>query len=80
MLREIFEFESLLTRDDRRGEAMTVLRERLSRLSKTASADGDTPERSLARRVLQAVVFGASTRTEDHQYLMLVGQYRQPLR
>lgn len=80
MLQEFFEYEALLAREDRHTEALTLLRERLSRLSKAASVNADTPERSLARRVLQAVAFGAPTRTEDQEYLMLVDKYRLPLR
>jgi hypothetical protein len=77
MLREIVEFESRLAYEERHAEAMTLLRDRLSRLSKTGSGELDTPERSQARRVLRAVIFGAPSRTEDQQYLMLVEQFRR---
>jgi dienelactone hydrolase len=76
MLREIFGFEARLADEERRSEALMLLRDRLSRLWRTGSGEADTPERSQARRVLHAVAFGASHRSEDRQYLRLLEQYR----
>ena len=76
MLREMFGFEAQLPDDNRRSEALMHLRERLSRLSKAAAADAETPERDQARRILSALTFGAAQRTEDPHYLALLQQYR----
>ena len=76
MLREMFGFEAQLPDDNRRSEALMHLRERLSRRSKSAAADADTPERDQARRILSALTFGAAQRTEDPHYLALLQQYR----
>jgi predicted esterase len=76
LLREIFGLEAQLADDNRRSEALMLLRDRLSRLRKTATAATETPERSQARRVLQAVTFGAAGRTEDQHYLAVLEQYR----
>ena len=72
----IIELEAQLADDNRRSEALMLLRDRLSRLRKTATAVTETPERSQARRVLQAVTFGAAGRTEDQHYLAVLEQYR----
>jgi predicted esterase len=76
MLREMFGFEAQLPDDNRRSEALMHLRERLSRLSKAATADVETPERDQARRILFALTFGAAQRTQDPHYLALLQQYR----
>jgi hypothetical protein len=75
MLGEIFEVERQLG-DDRRDMALMTLRERLSKLSRTATSDAETPERSQARRVLRAITAGASERVQDRGYLTLLEQYR----
>jgi len=74
-LGEIFDLERQLG-DDRRDMALLTLRERLSKLSRTAASEADTPERSQARRVLRAITAGASERVQDPGYLKLIEQYR----
>jgi hypothetical protein len=53
-----------------------TLRERLTRLSRRATADADTPDRQQARRVLRLITAGALERTSDRQYLQLLEQLR----
>ena len=79
-LREIFENEAQLADENRHGMAMLTLRDRLTRLSRRASSDADTPDRSQAIRVLRAVVFGARERVDDREYLELLDQFRGPKR
>ena len=78
MLEEIFALEARLGSDDGREVALMMLRDRLSKLSRKAAAETDTPERSQARRVLRSVTAGASSRVQDREYLMLLEQYRLP--
>jgi len=75
MLGEIFELESRL-RDDGRRVALMTLRDRLSKLSRQAASEADTPQRSQARRVLRSITAGASGRVQDREYLTLLEQYR----
>ena len=75
MLGEIFELESRLG-DDGRLPALMTLRDRLTKLSRTAASEADTPERSQARRVLRSITAGASGRVQDREYLTLLEQYR----
>ena len=77
MLGEIFELESRLG-DDSRHDALLTLRDRLSKLSRKAAGEADTPERSQARRVLRSITAGASGRVQDRDYLTLLEQYRLP--
>jgi predicted esterase len=77
-LREIFELEAQLGDENRRGEALLTLRDRLSRLSRKAGEAADTADRSQAVRVLRAITFGAPERVQDRQYLEMVQQYRRP--
>ena len=78
MLEEIFGLEARLGSDDGREVALMMLRDRLSKLSRKATAETDTPERSQARRVLRSVTAGASGRVQDREYLTLLEQYRLP--
>ena len=75
MLQEIFTLEAQLG-DEARDAALMTLRDRLSRLSRKATGEADTPERSQARRVLRLIVAGAAERTSDRQYLQLLEQFR----
>ena len=75
MLGEIFELESRLG-DDGRLPALMTLRDRLTKLSRKAASEADTPERSQARRVLRSITAGASGRVQDREYLTLLEQYR----
>jgi predicted esterase len=77
-LREIFELEAQLGDENRRGEALLTLRDRLAKLSRRAGEAADTPDRSQAVRVLRAITFGAPERVQDRQYLEMLQQYRQP--
>jgi pimeloyl-ACP methyl ester carboxylesterase len=77
MLGEIFELESRLA-DEGRPAALTALRDRLSKLSRKAAGEADTPERSQARRVLRSITAGAPGRVQDRDYLTLLEQYRLP--
>ena len=52
-----------------------TLRDRLSKLSRKAAGEADTPERSQARRVLRSITAGASGRVQDREYLTLLEQY-----
>ena len=79
-LREIFELEAQLGDENRRGEALLTLRDRLSKLSRRASGAADSPDRSQAVRVLRAITFGAPERVQDREYLELIDQYRQSRR
>jgi hypothetical protein len=74
-LGDIFALEAQL-RDDARETALMTLRERLTRLSRRAAGEADTPDRSQARRVLRQVTAGAAERTSDRQYLQLLEQFR----
>jgi dienelactone hydrolase len=65
--------EGQLGADGRTG-ALMALRQRLTALSRKASADADTPERRQARRVLRAMAAGASARVQDEEYLALLRQ------
>ena len=75
---EIFELEARVGDESRRGEALMTLRDRLSKLSRKAAGEADTPERSQARRVLRSITAGASARVQDREYLSLLEQYRLP--
>jgi len=75
ILQEIFDLERQLG-DDRRDAALMTVRDQLSRLSRTAASQADTPKRNQARRVLRAIAAGASERVQDRGYLVLVEQYR----
>jgi hypothetical protein len=77
-LREIFELEAQLGDENRRGEALLTLRDRLSKLSRRAGEAADAPDRSQAVRVLRAITFGAPERVQDRQYLEMLQQYRRP--
>ena len=76
MLAEIFELEAQLGDDSRRPGALSLLRDRLSKIARRAGGDTDTPERSQARRVLRAVTAGATERVQDPDYRTLLEQYR----
>jgi pimeloyl-ACP methyl ester carboxylesterase len=78
MLEEIFGLEARLGSDDGREVALMMLRDRLSKLSRKATAGSDTPERSQARRVLRSVTAGAAGRVQDREYLAVLEQYRLP--
>jgi len=74
LLSEIFALEGGLGDPDRHGEAMMTLRNRLSRLAKTAADDNDSAGRAQARRVLRTITAGASGRVQDPAYLQLLNE------
>ena len=76
MLGEIVELEGRLGDQERRDVALMTLRDRLSKLSRTATDEHDTPTRSQARRVLRSITAGASGRVQDRDYLALLEKYR----
>jgi len=78
LLGEIFDLEAGLADEARRDVALLTLRNRLSSLSRKATGEADTPDRSQARRVLRSITVGASQRVQDSAYLTLLDQYRSP--
>ena len=79
MLGEMFQLEAQLGDDGRRSLALMTLRDRLSTLSRKASAEADAPQRRQARRLLRSMIAGAG-RVQDREYLELLEQYRLPRR
>ena len=59
MLREIFDLEARLGEEGGREPAIRMLRDRLTRLSRRAAGEADTPDRTRARRVLRSITAGA---------------------
>jgi predicted esterase len=76
MLGEIFELEGRLGDRERRDVALMTLRDRLAKLSRTATDEHDTSARSQARRVLRSITAGASGRVQDREYLAFLEKYR----
>jgi len=72
---EILSLEAELGDDDRRRVALMTLHQRLSRLSKAATSETDSPERSQARRLLRSMAAGAAQRTPDKEYLALLERF-----
>ena len=68
--------ERSLTDQTRRLDSLSEIRDRLTRLSRSANAATDSPERRRARRVLRSVTMGASERVQDSEYLKLLEQFR----
>jgi poly(3-hydroxybutyrate) depolymerase len=66
---------TLLEDRERRADALKQLRERWKALSETAKGPDDTPERSMARRVLSGLSMG--TNTQDEDYLAIIREYRR---
>jgi dienelactone hydrolase len=79
-LDEMLTFEAQLDDPERRQVALMTLNERLGRLWKKATAEGDTPERMQARRLLRVMAAGAGERTADKDYLAIVERYSLPRR
>ena len=75
-LGEIFELEGRIGDEGHRREALMTLRDRLSKLSRKATSEADTPERSQARRMLRSITAGASARVQDCEDPTLLEQYR----
>jgi len=73
-LGEIFELEAGLRDDTRHDASMARLRELLLRQARAADADTESPERSLARRVLRTVAGGVAERVDDPVYRKLLEQ------
>jgi dienelactone hydrolase len=75
MLGDVFELEAGLSDESRHALVLMQLRDRLSKLSRAASAAEESPARSQARRVLRAITAGAADRVQDRQYRALIDQY-----
>ena len=76
LLSDIFALEAALDDPARHGPTMLALRDRVMRLAKKAAAEGESPERSQARRVLRAITAGASGRVQDREYLQMLNEFR----
>jgi pimeloyl-ACP methyl ester carboxylesterase len=68
--------EAGLQDPSRRRESLADLEGLLTRVSRTANAAADTPERQAARRILRTVTMGAAERTQDRDYLQMLAKYR----
>jgi poly(3-hydroxybutyrate) depolymerase len=66
--------ETLLGDPGQRENALKQLREQWKKLSDTANAADDTPERRMARRVLGGLSLGVTV--QDPDYLAIVREYR----
>ena len=73
---DLLTFERNLKDDAQRADAMAMLRDKLTRLSRAANAVADSPERRRSRRVLRSVTMGASERVQDAEYLKMLEQFR----
>ena len=80
LLAEILELEAGLRNDERHTQSLMQLRDRLSRMARTANGTADTPERRLARRALRQITAGAPERVQDPDYLKLLQEYRAQAR
>ena len=72
LLTDIFDLEAGLRDDAHRAANLVRLRNQLTRCARDADSPADSPERSLARRVLRSVTMGANERVDDPQYLQLL--------
>jgi hypothetical protein len=75
LLGDIFDLEAGLRDENRHALNLMRLRDQLSRYARDAESTTDSPERSLARRVLRTVTAGASERVDDAQYLQFLQQF-----
>ena len=80
LAQQTFALEAALGDPDRREASLMMLRARLDQWGRTAAGSVDTPERRRARRLLRSVVFGASDRLQDREYLELLETYRRQAR
>lgn len=76
MLSDILDWEQQLRADGQRAEAFARLREQWKRMNAAGAGAADTAERRIARRVMRGLSMGASDRTQDAEYLRLLGTYR----
>jgi hypothetical protein len=76
MLDEFFETEQRLRSSEERSESLNRLRARLDQWTRTATHPAPSAERDQARRLLNAARAGASSRTNDPDYLKLLEQSR----
>jgi dienelactone hydrolase len=68
--------EAGLQEPSKRRESLANLEDVLTRVSRTANAAADTPERQAARRILRTVTMGAAERTQDKDYLQMLTRFR----
>ena len=78
MLQEIANLEGGLGNENLRAQSLLHLRDTLTRTFKRATAPEDSRDRRQARRVLRAVIGGASERVQDSEYRALVDSLRLP--
>jgi pimeloyl-ACP methyl ester carboxylesterase len=76
-IERVLGLEGQLRDPDRRRETLADLEGLLSRLSKTAAAPADTPQRQQARRLLRTITMSAGDRSQDSDYLALIGRYKK---
>ena len=69
--------EQRLRDPELRPESLIRLRERLAQWARAAAHAVASAERDQARRSLSAAGAGASSRTNDAEYLKLLDQYRR---
>ena len=77
MVEEFFEMEQRLRSPEQRSESLSRLRGRLEQWARSAADAVKSPERDQARRLLSTASAGASSRTNDPDYLNLLNQYRR---
>jgi poly(3-hydroxybutyrate) depolymerase len=75
ILRDVFDLEAGLGDESRHAEVLMRLRDRLSKIAKTAHAADESPQRSQARRVLRTITAGAADRVADRDYRGVIEQY-----
>ena len=73
---DLLTLERELKDDAQRRDAMAMLRDKLTKISRAASATADSAERRRSRRVLRSVTMGASERVQDPDYLKMLEQFR----
>ena len=75
LLKELFDLEAGLADESRHAEVLMRLRERLSKMAKTAAGADESPQRSQARRLLRSITAGYTERVADPAYRALLEQY-----
>jgi dienelactone hydrolase len=75
LLKELFDLEAGLADESRHAEVLMRLRERLSKMAKTAAGADESSQRSQARRLLRSITAGYTERVADPAYRALLEQY-----
>lgn len=76
MTAELVSLENGLGSQDKRGDSLTDLRDRLSEIAHRAHAKDDSPDRRLARRVLIGTFVRSFEQTKDEEYGKFLEQLR----